>query len=291
MIYEVGEEVPLRYLAINSDGDLVTATVVLTVTKPDGTEITPAVTQTSTGVFDAAVDVVAASTWQYRWVVSGPFDDVESGTFVVANVAPKTYVDLEIVRQAAGLTHRDEDALLAMHLRSACRRLDKRCGRRFLVPYAETVREYSFNARIIPANDYDGEGFIVSDIASLAGLVVEVGDGTTWTTVPASAYFGAPDNAIADGKPVTVLRLRSRGMTWASFGGNRLRVTARHGWPAIPDEIESASLLLTVRLHKRKDSPEGVMGSAEWGTVRVSRLDPDVEELIKDLILLPGGFA
>jgi hypothetical protein len=42
-----------------------------------------------------------------------------------------------------------------------------------------------------------------------------------------------------------------------------------------------------MRLFRRKDSPEGVTGSAEWGVVRLSRRDPDVWVLIEPYIL-PG---
>jgi hypothetical protein len=51
--------------------------------------------------------------------------------------------------------------------------------------------------------------------------------------------------------------------------------------------IREATLIQALRLYKRKDSPEGVLGSAEWGTVRVSRLDPDVAKLVESLVL-PG---
>jgi hypothetical protein len=48
-----------------------------------------------------------------------------------------------------------------------------------------------------------------------------------------------------------------------------------------------ATLIQAARLYRRKDSPEGVTGSAEWGVVRLPRIDPDVSALIKDLTL-PG---
>ncbi len=67
-------------------------------------------------------------------------------------------------------------------------------------------------------------------------------------------------------------------------GGPRARVTARWGWPVMPDEITEATLIQAARLYRRKDSPEGVTGSAEWGVVRLSRRDPDVWALIEHFI-------
>jgi hypothetical protein len=43
-----------------------------------------------------------------------------------------------------------------------------------------------------------------------------------------------------------------------------------------------------MRLYKRKDSPEGVLGTAEWGgPVRLSRVDPDVAALLTPFVI-PG---
>jgi hypothetical protein len=55
----------------------------------------------------------------------------------------------------------------------------------------------------------------------------------------------------------------------------------------VPDEVVQATLLQAGRLYRRKDSPEGVTGSADWGMVRLPRLDPDVMALIEPY-MLPG---
>ena len=91
-----------------------------------------------------------------------------------------------------------------------------------------------------------------------------------------------PDNAAAQGRPATYL--------WSTVGwvptSGRLRVTARWGWPAVPDQVVEAAKLLAVRLYRRKDSPQGVLGSSEWGVTRVSAVDPDVEALICPFVVL-----
>ena len=48
----------------------------------------------------------------------------------------------------------------------------------------------------------------------------------------------------------------------------------------VPDNVREATLLQTARQFRRRLSPEGVAGFGEFGAVRVSRLDPDVEALI-----------
>ncbi|GGZ80265.1 head-tail connector protein [Streptomyces echinoruber] len=182
-------------------------------------------------------------------------------------------------------TDTTQDTLLNQALTAASRAIDRATGRRFWLDDLATQRTYNPRSRIV--RDADGETLLVDDIGSTAGLVVETGPvGGPWTTV--TGYETTPDNALADGRPVTGL-LRPGGWAWNAGGTGRVRVTARHGWPAVPDDIVQATLIQASRLFKRKDSPEGVMGSAEWGVVRLSRRDPDVWNLIEPFVL--PGFA
>jgi hypothetical protein len=60
-----------------------------------------------------------------------------------------------------------------------------------------------------------------------------------------------------------------------------VRVTAVYGWPAVPAEVNMATVIQASRLFKRLDAPLGVMGFGDMGVVRVSRYaDPDVEQLL-----------
>ncbi|WP_425244848.1 phage gp6-like head-tail connector protein [Streptomyces sp. NEAU-NA10] len=192
------------------------------------------------------------------------------------------YVTLEELKAQfdieAGDTSRD--SLLNRARASASRSIDKTTGRRFWLDAAPVQRVFNSRGRIV--READGDLFLVDDIGSADGLVVETGSGTSWTAV--SGYETHPDNALADGKPITGL-LRVLG-TWGTSTG-RLRVTARFGWPAVPDDIHEAALIQASRLFKRKDSPEGIIGSAEWGVRNLSRRDPDVWALIEPYIL-PG---
>lgn len=172
------------------------------------------------------------------------------------------------------------DTLLNSALAAASRGIDKACGRRFWLDPSAVQRTFNPHGRV--ACGADGELFLVDDIGSTTGLVVETGSGTSFTAV--TGYETSPDNALADGKPITGLR-RVHGV-WG-VATTRLRVTARFGWPAVPDDITEAALIQAARLYKRKDSPEGIIGSAEWGVRNLSRRDPDVWALIEPYIL-PG---
>ncbi|MFF5977170.1 phage gp6-like head-tail connector protein [Streptomyces sp. NPDC012769] len=172
------------------------------------------------------------------------------------------------------------DALLQGALAAASRGIDRATGRRFWLDAEPTTRTYSTPGRV--ARRDDGDLLLVDDIGSATGLLVETGAGGTYA--PITGYETSPDNAVADGLPVTGL-LRVLG-GWGT-ATTRIRVTARHGWPAVPDDVTEAALIQATRLYRRKDSPEGVTGSAEWGVVRLSRRDPDVWNLIEPYVL-PG---
>ena len=188
------------------------------------------------------------------------------------------YGTLVALKERLGIEADDtsRDAPLNSALAAASRGIDRATGRRFWLDADPVQRTYNPRGRIV--RESDGDLFLVDDIGNVAGLVVETGSGTSWSAV--TDY----ENAIADGKPITGL-LRTLG-TWG-LTTTRLRVTARFGWPAVPDEVTEAALIQASRLYKRKDSPEGIIGSAEWGVRNLSRRDPDVWALIEPFIL-PG---
>jgi hypothetical protein len=187
------------------------------------------------------------------------------------------YTDLPTLRLAVGVQDASSDTLLNQALSAACRSIDKHCGRRFYKDDAPSARIYRPGRRV--TWDRDGELLLVDDIADTTGMIVESGTpvGNSWTAF--TDYETHPDNALALGEPVTgLLRLA----WWFGGYGLRIRVTAIWGWPAVPDNVVQAALIQAARFYRRKDSPEGVLGSADWGAIRVSRLDPDVQELLSD---------
>lgn len=194
------------------------------------------------------------------------------------------YADLAALKLRLSIETGDttRDTLLNSALAAASRSIDKTTGRRFWLDAAPVARTFRVHGRV--SREPDGDLLLVDDIGDAAGMTVERGGGTTWSAV--SGYETAPENALADGLPLTGLRL-----LYGSWGAGtaRVRITARFGWPAVPDDIAEATLIQAARLYRRKDSPEGVMGSGEWGVVRLSRRDPDVWVLIEPFIL--PGFA
>jgi hypothetical protein len=192
-----------------------------------------------------------------------------------------TLVELKTARKIP-LSDTADDTALTRALTRASRAIDDRTGRRFWLDGTTSARTGATRGRVAP-DDGDGELLLVDDIASTTDLVVELGDGTTWTAV--ADFFPEPDNALTDSRAITGLR-RDRGL-WCT--SRRWRITAVWGWPAVPDPIAEATVLLANRRFMRRDSPEGVAGWSNEGPVRVSRFDPDIEDLVAPYVL--PGFA
>lgn len=291
--YDLGDGVNLRYLAKDRDGQAVDASVSLAIISvATGLEVaTPTVTRTALGQYDAATWIpVATGVYVWRWTASGAIVDTAEGTITVANPGPATYVSLPTLKRALGKItsdDRDEDLLLAAV--AASRMIDSATGRwpgAFRADLTASARTFPIAGKLVANMGYMLSGLMVDDIASSAGVTVGIGTAGTGVYYPASTFSLGPSNAPAMGRPYDWVMLP------ASFNMgavDSIQVSARWGWPTTPTEVEMAARLLASRLYKRKDSPQGVIASADWGAVRVSKTDPDVYALIADLSI--PGFA
>ena len=176
----------------------------------------------------------------------------------------------------AGGAH-DDDAERAVE--AASRAVDEWCCRRF---YADTVA----TARYYTASEVETVSLPVDDISTTTLLVVRTDDnwdGTfenLWTLNSRTGPYGfmvEPTNFSALAKPVT--RLHAVASSWPTVEQG-VEVTAKWGWAAVPTPVVEACLMLAVRWFKRKDTPFGVMGSAETGLITLPRIDPDVQSLL-----------
>jgi hypothetical protein len=266
----------------------ISATVTLTVTKPDLSTSNPSVVEAPTGTYKAtfALDV-AGLIWLYKFKATGAATDAEDGYFFVEpNVAPNLYATVDQLKARFGISDAVDDYLIRHAIRSASRAIDDDVGHRwggFYPDVTATQKQYRTTGNTVDA--VDGQLLFVDAISSTSGLIVEVGDGTTWTAV--TDYTPEPLNAIAEGQAITALR-RNRSV-WSFSLLTKVRVTAKWGWPTIPAPIRDATEILAGRLFKRKDAPFGIAGIGEFGDIRISRSDPDVERDIAPYRL--AGFG
>lgn len=184
-----------------------------------------------------------------------------------------TYTSIDSVKHVLGIPPDDilDDHILEISLAAAGEAINRYCFRRFIVPTTtSTVIVEATDTHLIR----------VPDIASEQGLAIEVETSPgVFSALPGATLLLTPTDAPIEGRPYTSIVVR--GATLAT--GQLVRVTARFGWTAVPAAVRQAALLLTTRLMKRKDSPLGIQAAPDMGQMRVSRVDPDVAQMLDPL--------
>jgi len=187
------------------------------------------------------------------------------------------YATLAQVKSALRITDQIDDTLLDTAITSASRWVDGWCDREFeAAGTAVTTRDYT------PANAF---GVIyIDDCVEVTQVKIDADlDRTFSETLVAADYLLEPVNEVRYGLALPFTRLRTyEDGYWPVFGGRpTVRVSARYGWPAVPETVKEAAILQASRLFTRLDSPLGVAGFGDMGAMRVSRfVDPDVEQLL-----------
>jgi len=176
-----------------------------------------------------------------------------------------------------------DNDLLENLVESASRSIDRIANRRFYLDATASARLYRAYSNIF---------VYVDDIGTTSNLVVAVdenGNGTYSKTLTLNTdYILDPLTSQSLNRPFTQLTMVSNTETWPIFPGltsNGLRpgvqVTARWGWPSVPDDLNMACLILTADLYKRKDAPGGILGLGDLGVVRMSPIGRDVTAMVR----------
>ena len=187
------------------------------------------------------------------------------------------YITLAALKNYLKIDDSVEDTLLEQIIESASRSIDKIANRRFYLDATASARTYRpiGNLRVI-----------TDDIGSTTGLVLKTdpdGTGSYQTTLALNVdYIVEPTNAIAKGRPFNYLTIvGSTALTLPVNYWPQVEVTARWGWPTVPDDIEQATYILSADLYKRKDSIGGVLGLSELGAIRMSPLGRDIAAMVR----------
>lgn len=174
--------------------------------------------------------------------------------------------------------------LLVRALNASSRWIDELCGRKFWLDETVTVRTYK---------PCEIDIAWIDDIGSTSGLIIATDtgdDGTFETTWDAADYELEPGNADSGGGAYAWWRLVTVGTKRFPTAGLRksLRITALHGWSAIPPAVEEACLLRAYALYKRRSSPTGIQGFEGFG-MRTTRDDPDIRALLAPYVKMKVG--
>jgi hypothetical protein len=193
------------------------------------------------------------------------------------------YATLTQIKAYMSISDNTDNDLLEDLVESASRSIDRIANRRFYLDSVASARLYRAYSDIF---------VYVDDIGSTTDLVVKTdsnGNGSYAKTLTLNQdYILDPLTAPSLSRPYTQLTMVSNTETWPIFPGltqNGLRpgvqVTAKWGWPSVPDDINMACLILTADLYKRKDAPGGILGLGDLGVVRMSPLGRDVTAMVR----------
>lgn len=165
--------------------------------------------------------------------------------------------------------------LMSMSVASATAWVNEHTRRDFNLATTATARYFDTTGDTLMVDDIgDATITVATDTAQNGGYT------TAWAT---SDFQVNPLDALAIYEPITsLIAVGSYTFPQAAFRRRGLvKVTARWGWPAVPDAIKQATLILAATLFKRHESPTGILGGGDFGTIRVGTIvDPHVTMLL-----------
>jgi hypothetical protein len=187
------------------------------------------------------------------------------------------YTNLTDVKNGLQIEDILDDTAIEAAILAASRMIDDYCQRSF---YQEGTLENPVTKYYTPVNPWYLE---IDDLIQPTEIVSRANQ-----SGPFNQYWNLdtdlmyePVNNPELGRPVTRL-LAIQTYVFPYFFPQTVKITGVWGYSSVPYEVELACKIQASRLFIRKQSPFGIAGSVELGTVRLnSRLDPDVEILLK----------
>lgn len=165
--------------------------------------------------------------------------------------------------------------LMSMSVASATAWVNEHTRRDFNLAATATARYFDTNGDTLMVDDIGHATIeLATDTAQNGGY------STAWAT---SDFQVNPLDALTVNEPITsLIAVGSYTFPQAAFRRRGLvKVTARWGWPAVPDAVKQATLILAATLFKRHESPTGILGGGDFGTIRVGTIvDPHVTMLL-----------
>ena len=188
------------------------------------------------------------------------------------------YVNLRYLAEELGILDQNDDPRLVAAVNAASRQIDRHCGRRFWQDADVVTRTYAAT---------DRQALYVDDISTDTGLVVkidEADDGAYSTTLtkdtdfvlyPLNAHLETPVRPFEE---ITIVD----NYTWPMNRRPGAQITARFGWPAIPDDVATACMIQAKNLYKVTGS--GMFGSTQMSVDGIPMRIPGLDYVAKTLL-------
>jgi len=184
------------------------------------------------------------------------------------------YITIDELKAMLRIDDYVDDELLSAHITAASRTIDDICHRKFSLDSAATARIYSPDSALVVR---------VDDIGTATDLAVKIDNDLTGTfELTVTDYSTDPENALAKGMPIT--KLVAYSTYWPMDIRPTVQVTARWGYPTVPEPVRGATAILAGRLWKRADSLLGVAGFSDLGAIMLRAVDPDVQRMLQPYV-------
>lgn len=197
-----------------------------------------------------------------------------------------SYATRADVKAWLGVEDTKLDAIVDLSIPAAEAWINGYCHRTFALSGSATPRYFDVNpvTNVVYTDD-------IGDASSVLIAVDNSFNGTFSTSWAAGDYQLEPLNQGFDSRPFwQITSTGSKMFPFATPTRNGLvRVTAKWGWPAVPDAVRLACIMQTARLVSRRSSPNGVAGFNDLGAVRVASVDRDIEALLAGFMLVRVG--
>jgi len=239
----------LSVYVFDSNGNAANAgAVTLTITLPDGTTTTPAVSNPSTGVYTATYTPATVGVYEARWVATGVNASAFTDTFVIRSGTAPSALSLADAKRYLNITDTDDDEELREFIEAAEAALGRRCG--YVVPTTVTERVRGCGNRLMLKE---------KPLISVTS-VTAVGMGTT---VDVSQLTALPSGSV---------EFSIAGSFYARF----YDVVYRAGRNPLPADLYKCLQEITKHLWQTQRGPgrkrDEVMGAAYAFTYRVKEL-------------------
>lgn len=193
-----------------------------------------------------------------------------------------------------------DDYEIGMAIQAATGWINRYCGTAFYqVTEARTYPVRSIYSlpidQVVPdsitefALDYDGDGTFETLWTPGANYQV-FREARSYN--PTSAGIRRPDDFVECllGGPYTVAGGQFFPFTWPFSHKDRVKITATWGWEEIPPEVTQACFQYATYLYKAKDSPYGMVGTPDLGTIHV-QAPAGVVDLLRPYIFYRSRFG
>lgn len=259
MAYDQGDTARLRFEVLDDDGTLVApggGAPTLTITLPDGTTATPAVTNPSTGVYLANYVTTVTGRHTYRWLATGTNACADFDILDVRPADRAWLISLADAREALNLNDREDDAEVRDWLGATTVVVEDHTGRAFVqhtrtdtvdgarYAIALPVSPVHSITSMVPLLDDGGTTYLAAQLRIDSHGILRLADGTPFERGPYDVTYVVGDNSFVPENVVAAAKIilahlweTQRGSGLPSREDNDFQFDPRSGY-ALPNRAK-----------------------------------------------------